>query len=103
MASLLTRPLTYLKTRRAQQALAFKHENTIEVRALYRYVMKDLPRHFKSYGERESIRTEFRMIFNSKKGLIRQSEINEFKMQIYGIIEKVDQGIYPPFPRNRRA
>ena len=68
------------------------------MRALYRYFLKEIPKHFERKLEREARISEFRYLFREAGTETDIEEINETKMLFYGVIAKIEAGIYPPFP-----
>jgi len=78
----------------------FMYHNRIEVLQIYRDLMKKTARALPRRFEREAKLAEWRMLFQDTRHEIDPDQINETKMVLYTIIQRLDHGIYPPFPKD---
>lgn len=76
-----------------------KHQK--EVLCLYRHMLKEIPKLEKNHFRRICLKE--RIIFNFKEASIETNPhiMLSLKNDCYIIIEKINSGIYPPFPHYR--
>lgn len=48
------------------------------------------------------IKQEFRTVFKASMNETDLDQINEIKMVMYTVLERIEQGVYPPFPKHMR-
>ena len=53
--------------------------------------------------ERDAKLAEYRYMFQQCATETDIDQINEIKMVFYSIIDKIDNGVFPPFPRYRKS
>ena len=80
------------------QRQLFYQQNKVEVLAMYRELMKKTARSLPRRFEREAKLAEFRYMFRESSLETDPDQINETKMVFYTILQRLDQGVYPPFP-----
>ena len=73
----------------------------MEVRALYRDLLKQTARVMPRKLEREAKLTELKHMFRESAAEEDPDQINEIKMVFYTILTRIEHGIYPPFPDDR--
>jgi hypothetical protein len=86
---------------RAIQRQLFLEQNRVEVLAIYRDLMKKTSRALPRRFEREAKLAEFRYMFRESSTETDPDQINEIKMVFYTILQRLDQGVYPPFPKEQ--
>lgn len=76
----------------------FLEKNRVEVLTLYRHMLKEIPQLEKNHFRRITLKE--RIKFNFREGSVENniSTILSLKNSCYIIIEKINAGIYPPFP-----
>ena len=79
----------------------FLYTNGIEVRALYRDLMKETARVLPRKLEREAKLAELRFMFRESAREVDPDQINETKMVFYTILARIEHKVYPPFPDDR--
>ena len=83
---------------KANKRALFFHTNQIEVRALYRDLLKSISRVLPRKLEREVKLAELRFMFRESAKETDPDQINEIKMVFYTILARIEHGVYPPFP-----
>ena len=81
----------------------FFYSNRMEVRALYRDLMKQTARVLPRKLEREAKLAELRYMFREAATESDPDQINEIKMVLYTILDRIEHGLYPPFPDDRHV
>ena len=76
----------------------FFEENRREVRQLYRDLLKLTAQSIDRKLEREARLTELKQLFREYQDETDMEQINEMKVVFYGIVNRLELGIYPPFP-----
>ena len=69
------------------------------MRQIYRDILKKTAASLPRKLDREAKLAEFRHMFRVMADETDPDEINENKMVLYTILERIDAGIYPPFPK----
>ena len=80
------------------EKLKFLEKNKVEVLILYKHMLKELPKMENNHFRRVCLKE--RIKFNFREGSLEDNldMILTLKTNCYIIIEKVNAGIYPPFP-----
>ena len=76
----------------------FFHANRIEVRALYRDLLKETSKCLPRKLQREAKLAELKYMFRQCQYESDIDQINEIKMVFYTILTRIEQKVYPPFP-----
>ena len=79
----------------------FMATNRVEVRALYRDILKQTARVLPRKLEREAKLAELKYMFRESAKERDVDQINEIKMVFYKILTRIEHNIYPPFPDER--
>ena len=96
-------PVIFGKDRQLTEKEAiFFEKNKMEVRALYRELLKKTSQALPRKLEREAKLAEFRYMFRESANEVDIDQINEIKMVFYTILDRLDNGVYPPFPTERK-
>eukprot|EP00347_Sterkiella_histriomuscorum_P020010 403339444 len=77
----------------------YLESNKREVLALYRELLKAVIKNMPRKLEREAKLAEFRYLFRELSRERDPDQINEHKMMIYTILDRIENGLYPPFPK----
>ena len=75
----------------------------MEVLGIYRELIKKTSAAMPRKLEREAKIAEFRYMFRESAKEMDIDQINEIKMVFYTILERIDNGVYPPFPTERKV
>ena len=76
----------------------FFAQNRVEVRCLYRDLLKQISVKMDRKLQREAKFAEFRFMFKQMAKERDIEQINEMKMTLYTILDRLEADIYPPFP-----
>lgn len=84
-----------------------KNKNKIDERArhkkeilyLYRHMLKEVPKLQDDLFESKQIYEEIKFNFREGSRETNLEVISHLRLQCYIIIEKINKGVYPPFPR----
>lgn len=77
----------------------FKVENKTEVLYLYRHMIKNIPRLHNNLFENRCAYEEIKFYFREGSRETDYEVINVLKNTCYTIIEKINMGVFPPFPK----
>ncbi len=70
---------------------------------IYRDLLKKTSRVLPRKLEREAKLADFRYMMRVAAKETDIDQINEIKMVFYSIIDKIDNGVYPPFPVEQKV
>jgi hypothetical protein len=84
---------------RKTEKLNFLVENRREVLYLYRHMLKNIPPMQNSLLEQRCTYEELKFHFREGSSETNYEVICMLKNTCYIIIEKINKGVYPPFPR----
>lgn len=76
----------------------FYKSNKIEVLTLYRHMLKNIPNLESNYLRKRQLKERIIFSFRECSYDYKPNVILEHKMKAYIIIEKINSGIFPPFP-----
>lgn len=76
----------------------FYQVNKVEVLTLYRHMLKNIPNLETNYLRKRQIKERIIFSFRECSYDYKPNVILEHKMKAYLIIEKINSGIFPPFP-----
>ena len=96
----------YRESRRCQREVEchqFWEQNKSEVRYLYRILLKSTGRAIPRKIEREARIAELKYMFRHYQFEKDIDQANEIKMVFYTIVDRLEAGIYPPFPEFRQT
>ena len=94
----LKRVLSSQKVTKQYQRDLFLDSNRAEIRALYRQILKGTSRAIPRKLEREARLVELKTLFRHHQFETDENQINELKMVYYAILDRIEAGVYPPFP-----
>jgi hypothetical protein len=77
----------------------FKTENRREVLHLYRHMLKNIPPMFERKLERIQNYEHIKFLFREGSREDDEESIKFLKNTAYTVIEKINKGVYPPFPK----
>lgn len=77
----------------------FYEKNRIEVLALYRHLLTNIPNKECNYIRKRYLKEEIRFVFREHSKEDDIESILKMKNDAYIIIEKINSGVYPPFPQ----
>ncbi len=92
-------PFITLYRNRQLELENFKIENKREVLYLYRHMLKNIPPMQNSLLEQRCVYEEIKFNFHEGSRETDYEIISQLKNTCYIIIEKINKGVYPPFPR----
>ena len=81
--------------------IIFKNNNKKEVLLLYKHLLKELPKMQITYFDKIRVYEEIKFNFVEGSRETDFETICYLKNVCYEIIEKVNKGVYPPFPKFR--
>lgn len=74
-------------------------KNKIEVLGLYRHMYKTIPTLENNYIRKRFLREEIKFYFQEGAREENINNILKYKNDAYIVIEKINAGVYPPFPQ----
>jgi hypothetical protein len=90
--------LKYYQTKQNEK-VQWKIDNTREVLHLYRHMLINIPKFHKSLFEKRFSIEEIKFHFREGSRETDPVLICKLKNTCYVIIEKINKGVYPPFPK----